>query len=214
MPPEATVLPILEELAAKTAAALAPYLVSGSVVRTNVFLPVGRDDLRIAYRCNMAGHLDERIEIAKGYAVTSVCYLYGEPVLANLRDRLLNLVVADWMQPFQPSTLEDRTWLLSIPVIDVLDTRPRQRRPDEVGVLVLDTEGPLFGVLNIDAAVLYDGAGIDPNPVLQSRHPAVQLVFDAAKAASAAIGMLINRVWIEERDTRHERQQYHPAAAT
>jgi len=216
IPPEAAALPILQDLAAQAAAALQPYLKPGSVVRTNVFLPISKDELQIAYRCNMAGDSDERIEIAKGQAVTSVCYLYGEPVLANLRDELLNLVPADWMQPFRPATREDRTWLLSTPVIDVLDARPRQRAPEDAGALVLDTEGPLFGVLNIDAAVLYFADGIDRDPVLQSRHPAVRLVFDAAKSASAALGMLINQAWIEERDVRHGRQlhQPEPAAAT
>ncbi len=194
--PDATlVLPILEELVEKATLVLRPYLVPNSLVRANVFLPWTAEVMRIAYAVNMTGHPDAAIEIAQGRGVTSLCYLYQEPILANLRDNLLDVAPDLSFQPFAPKASPDRTWLLSVPILDPLDLEPR--RPDASRGLEADADGPIYGVLNIDACVVYEADGLDPSPVVQAAHPVVRLIFDAMKVAEQGVGLAMNSAWLE-----------------
>ncbi len=195
LPPEQPVLLVLQDLVEKIEVLFAPHIVPGSKIRVNVFLPTRSDILTMAYGCNMAGHVDNGIQLSHGQGVTSLCYLYAEPFLANLRDQLLDVTdINPTFQPFNVETSGDRTWLMSVPILDPLDSRPL---PSMVFAgLAMDTDGPIFGTLNIDANLLYGPQNLDSDPYAQSQTRLIRMVFDLAKAAAYELGLLFNDPWL------------------
>lgn len=196
LPPAASVLLVLQDLVSKVETALGRTLVKGSRVRANVFLPKAADVLKIAYACNMEGHLDAGTEISQGQGVTSLCYIYSQPFLANLADKTLDAgTLEDDFRPFATPTSPDRNWLMCVPILDPLDSEPQ---PHAAGQgLAMDSQGPIFGTLNIDANVIYGSGRIDPDPFAQSQDPLVRLIFDATRTAAYEVGMLFNQPWLE-----------------
>ena len=208
LPPEGLVTPILKELASKAETALLPVLADREQepVRTNIFLPFGNNEFKLTYRYKMDSprDIDRDLTFRRNRGVTGLCYRTREPILCNLESHTVNVRSMTGMDPFfktapgwQPIRIrEGRNWLLSVPIIDVLDAEPRGRRNGDDESLVMDIDGPIYGVVNVDAKVIY-GDGFDARPVILALHPAVRLVFDAAKTAASQISLTFNRMWIE-----------------
>jgi predicted acylesterase/phospholipase RssA len=190
---------ILVDLVLLATEVLYPYLSSEPPIRANIFLPVSATHMRIAYAANMENHRDVLLEVGARRSVTSICFELGIPLLANLSTKQLEPQTSiDGGQPFAPVIDEHYTWLMSVPILDTVDLQPRMKKYREGSALELDFDGPIFGVLNIDAPVIYGADGIDEDPRLQTSHPAVRGVFDAMKVAAIRVGMLMNRTWLEE----------------
>jgi hypothetical protein len=196
LPPEDEIKPILMALVDRAAFLLRDWLLPDSRVRANIFVPQNAE-LVVAYQANMDGDPDQHMRLSHGQGITSLVYSRRATVVADLsrrnhwgpspaagRDAYLTVAGA-------PAILHDRSWLLSMPLIDVTEMWPglpsRGQAP-----LALDMDGPILGVLNVDAAVDYGRAGA-PSPAQASGHPAVLALFDAMKSSALRCSIVLNR---------------------
>src|SRR5262249_5235630 len=155
--------PILERLADNIKAALAAHLIAGAPVRANIFVP-RRRGMQMVYMANMAGDDDGGLffpSIAQG--ITGLCYRYRQPILSNMKDQLFPLGAPDptvqTHDPYLDQTRglkllirKDRTWLLSVPILDIME-QSVVAPVDADGKETLAVGGPIYGALNVDAAV-------------------------------------------------------------
>jgi hypothetical protein len=80
-----------------------------------------------------------------------------------------------------------------MPLIDMTEMWPLlPLAPIERAPLSLDMDGPIIGVLNVDAAIDYEKAGA-PNPEQASTHPAVLALFDIMKSAAVRCSTVFNQ---------------------
>ncbi len=197
-PPDSDlVIGVLQALIAKVEAILRPMLQPRSLVRANVFLPTRPDELRMAYKLNFGTEeVDYELVAEQRKSITALTFFSGRTLLANLRDKRLYPQPPPDENPFNPAVPEERTWLLSVPILDYLDATQCLVPDDEAGELVLDARGPIYGVLNLDACVVYGDGGLDSDPLLQTDAPVVRLTFDAMRVAAEKISNLFNAFWI------------------
>jgi predicted acylesterase/phospholipase RssA len=202
LPDAASIRPILEVLAERGRTLLAPWLVPDSKIRVNIFVP-DDGELALAYQVNMDGDPDEHIRFAEGEGISSLVYSQHVTVVADLRSREQSGgAVPSGTDLYldrkgAPAVSRDRTWLLSMPLVDVTEMWwPRLPEPGIAAeAFSLDIEGPVLGVLNIDAAVDYSAAAA-PSPANASTHPAVLALFDGMKSAAVRCSMEFNRQFL------------------
>ncbi len=201
LPADDTIKPILTALVERAKFLLKDWLVPESRVRSNIIVPQD-DELVLAYQFNMDGDCDEHIRLSRGEGITSLVYSQRATVVADLRGRKQSSGAVPsgtdifLTGPGAPVVEADRTWLLSMPLIDVTEMWPEQ--PSHAGgkaSLSLDLDGPVLGVLNVDAAIDYGRAGA-PVPDLASDHPAVLALFDVMKSAALRCSIVFNQQFL------------------
>ncbi|MEI9984308.1 MAG: patatin-like phospholipase family protein [Aliidongia sp.] len=202
LPETGTIRPILSGLAETAKLLLTPWLVPGSKVRGNIFVPEG-DELCLAYHVNMDGDRDEHLRFSHGEGISSFVFRHHATVVADLRSREQSGGAAPTGTDLYldgegaPAVEPDRTWLMSMPLVDMSEMWPKLRR---VGAAAdpfwLDMDGPVLGVVNIDAAIDYTIANA-PGPAAAETHPAVLALFEVMKSAALRCSIEFNRRFLE-----------------
>jgi hypothetical protein len=105
---------------------LRDWLVPHSRVRANIFVPQDTE-LVLAYQANMDGDPDEHIRLSRGQGITSLVYSRRATIVADLRDHRQSGGIAPAGSDLYltndgaPAILLDRTWLLSMPLVDITE---------------------------------------------------------------------------------------------
>jgi hypothetical protein len=201
LPEDDEIKPILSSIADRAAFLLRDWMIPASPIRTNIFIPQD-EELVLAYQVNMDGDPDQSIRLSRGRGINSLVYFRRVTVVADLRGRTLAGGVApagsDLYLTSQgaPAIRQDRTWLLSMPLVDITEMWPRSSgQTASSAVLSLDMEGPILGVLNVDAAINYELTDA-PAPNRATNHPAVLALFDVMKSAAMQCSIVLNRRFV------------------
>jgi hypothetical protein len=152
--------------------------------RANVFLPVWADyepRMRLIYGYNMGGDPDADMEFPDlESGLTGFCYVHRHPQVCNLQkigelrkrdpERYGRMFGMD--KDLQIKVKTDRTWLASVPIFDPKElklgrsTRELKQRYKGhfYSNVEAEFEGPVLGVLNIDAGWDYGAVELQPDP--------------------------------------------------
>jgi predicted acylesterase/phospholipase RssA len=198
LPDPNEIKPILAAVVDRAAFLLKEWLVSDSRVRANIFIPQG-SHLVLTYQFNMDGDPDEHIRLSRGQGISFLAYSRRATVIADLRGRRQTggttpsgsdlYLTSDQA----PAILADRTWLLSMPLIDVTEMWPDlQFGRGDPAPFSLEIDGPILGTLNVDAAIDYDRDGA-PSPDHAANHVPALALFDVLKSAALRCSMVFNR---------------------
>jgi predicted acylesterase/phospholipase RssA len=172
-------------------------------VRSNIFFP-SASKLELVFQVNMDGDSDIAMSFtAPDQGLTGFCYLLRRPLVCNLEkiaeyvenagETLFN------MTPEQQSMVDrSRTWLASTPIFDPNDIvfRTSMQSEGELGPdqfsTRLDTmvDGPMFGVLNVDANINYDVLCLDADPENHVTDARVSAIIDMMNVAAGRLGQL------------------------
>lgn len=181
--------PILKALAEEATSILARYLFEGGTVRTNIFVLNG-DELKMSYHFGFADNdpdIDMRLRFNQG--ITGLSFTTRQAVLANVGEHKLGSEVQDKQDPFlkgdqAPTVRRDRTWLLSLPIIDLTESWPVAVDRD-AAPLAMEYLGPVFGIINVDAPMNYASLGApQADPQHGQHHAAARAVAHAMKLAA------------------------------
>jgi len=212
LPPSRYIEPILARIVENIRSLLSPYLVSGAPVRANVFVPF-ESGMRMAYMLNMQGDDDAGLCFRSiEHGITGLCYRYRQPILSNMRDQQVPIgpkgehsvapgdPFLDQERGLKGLIRKDRSWLLSVPILDILE-QTISATPHLSGDTALGVGGPIYGVLNVDAAVCYavdnTPGGLSPDPAVQAGMPIMRVVLDSAKMAAQECSVEFSRHWIQ-----------------
>lgn len=174
--------------------------------RSNVFIPQqGR--LKQIFQYNMTGDSDENLEFEDitqgltGFAYTTrslnICNL------AKVSSSALETPAARQYgmgQKAQGLVRADRTWLASMPMLDAqeLNYRGRLAMPKPLHeaahyhTLEGTFDGPIVGVLNLDAALDYAALGIDPRPEAHWKDSRIDAILDLIRAEATVISKILS----------------------
>jgi predicted acylesterase/phospholipase RssA len=136
--------------------------------RSNVFLPFG-NEFRMAYRANMDGDPDWDLSFADTKSgLSGFAFTRRQTMICNL-EKIGELGGSGNIQPEELFGMDkrlggivrkDRTWLASVPIFDPLGIVPQRWSRGTLKYegsyyhdLNPSIDGPVFGVLNLDAAV-------------------------------------------------------------
>ena len=175
-------------------------------LRANVFLPVlSRMEMRFGVR--MSGHLDDGLAFDRlDQGLVGVCYQSRSGCICNLEHvGRAHARAPAGAPPYgmdrgqQQSVDQHRTWLISYPIFDPAERRSLRSAPsalprdDTPGMRRLATEhtGPILGVLNVDAAWVYDKLGLDPSPDLHFDDRRIVAVIDTVAQGSLRLASLL-----------------------
>jgi hypothetical protein len=172
LPDTEAVEPLLAELVEQAALVFGDPGNGRCRFRANVFVPE-QGQLVIRYRANMDGpaDTDRELEFPFDAGLTGHCFSRRRPVLCNLR------AFAAWRAAHPAGAAEalfgftaemqgavraDRTWLVSVPVMDpfatgpvLADAHPAAAACPHYAELDAPFDGAVFAVLNLDAAFDY-----------------------------------------------------------
>ena len=187
------------------------------VFRANVYVAEG-SDLVPRYRANMGSPLDTDSELRLGFdcGLTGLCFTRRRPVLCNLEQfgalfggaaspdgaalRVPELFGFSELQ--QGQVRRDRTWLLSVPILDPYASYPMELSPNPtVGTgglhfreLLASRDGAVFGVLNLDADFRYAPDGdVPPDTDLQMNDARILALVGIMVSASLKLGSILAR---------------------
>jgi predicted acylesterase/phospholipase RssA len=200
VPPRQAVEPLLKALVKKAEFILSSWTVPGSVVRANIFIPQEDGSLVLVYQANMDGDCDCEMRFASGQGITSLVYSRRAIILSNLEERRHSFGEAPGDEDLYltregaPTIRKDRNWLFSIPLIDATEMWPQT--PSQ---LHLDFDGPVLGVLNIDAALDYSKGGA-PSPERAFDHPAALALFDVMKTTALQCSVSLTQRLVRQND--------------
>lgn len=170
--------------------------------RVNVFVPI-RQRLVLRYQVNMDGDPDENMEFSIQAGLVGLCYVKRVPHLCNLQD-IAAMDQRELRESFEMTADDqarikaDRTFLVSVPIFD-----PQEMRPID-GRLGLNTssrafatvdapiDGPVMGVLGLDAGLSYTGFKLNPDPAKQAVDPRIQGLLDVLQQTSMAIARVLS----------------------
>ena len=183
-------------------------------LRSNVFLP-SRDTLILRYATNMDGDSDMGLELPTRAGLTGTCFSRKRPYVCNL-DILrcwAKVAIVEFpestqlgMTPAEHLRIRgDRTWLMSIPIFDPIDSwfldNPPERSRPEVGTLPIfaelstDRDGAVFGVLNVDGAIPHTRFGIPEDPEASLTDPRIASMIALMWACSAEVARILSRAF-------------------
>lgn len=186
----------------------------GLKFRANIFMPMLDDDdvlrMKLIYQVNMNGDPDEAMSFSNVRAgLTGYCYSTRRPQICNLKeiakvrsqakdcDDLFGMTHVD-----QKAVREDRSWLVSMPIFDPCEMRfdksrtsvgspiPPSRAVEHYNIKT-EIDGPVVGVLNLDAGWDYDEIGLDKNVNLHCNDSRVQAVIAIVQSASFKLGSML-----------------------
>ena len=168
--------------------------------RTNIFIPV-EDRMKLTFSYNMDTDADRDMEFQDLHSgLTGFCYTSRRPQLCNLleitkvrrsgRPEYENLFGMG--RDLQDSVKDDRSWLASVPIFDPYEVTlsPALQRPAGQQVyegksyrgLETTMDGPLLGVLNLDAGWSYAAADLNIDPDIHFADARIQTVAPRAGA--------------------------------
>lgn len=182
----------------------------GLRIRANIFLP-SRGQLKIVFAANMqnpaTGADDSDVAMVfdrPNQGLTGFCYTLRLPLICNLGAIQTHVATAGqtlfrMTTAQQKLVLRDRTWLSSMPILDPNDMTYRkslqpsdalalpERFASHFGAMM---DGPIFGVLNVDANLEYASLRIDPNPDVQTQDDRIITVVDMMRVAALQLGQI------------------------
>ena len=178
-------------------------------VRTNIFL-LSKGQLVLAYRHNMVDpetgkeDPDSRMVFTSlDQGLTGFCFLLRCPLICNLAaiatyvdnagETLFNMT-----RDQQQSVCSDRTWLASSPIFDPNDLTFRQALlppapvPERFATRFgISMDGPVFGVVNVDANLDYDRVDVARDTSLQGTNTRIAALLDIMQTASMRLGQIL-----------------------
>lgn len=173
--------------------------------RSNIFLPQ-QEKLILTYSHNMEGASDVDMAFdAPTHGLTGFCYTLRRPFVCNLgliasaveeddRKRLFGMSAAQH-DKVDPS----RTWLASMPIFDPKDLTNQVNPMAEVpwpGAhyvnLDISTDGPVLGVLNLDAGFDYTAVGLNEDPEKGAADLRIEAVMDIMTVTSRQIAQILD----------------------
>ena len=190
---------------------------SESKLRANVFAP-NEDKLKLYFSVNMDQDGDRQMEFPDLQSgLTGFCYMTRRPQLCNLitvRDlrQMPEYANLFGMEPaLQGLVRQDRTWLASVPIYDPYEvsfSSGRSAEPEGVtsgwggAFCGIDTEmdGPLLGVLNIDAGWDYESLELDPRPHFHFTDPRIRAILALMQVSAFTIARAMMKVFPGEED--------------
>jgi len=138
--------------------------------RSNIFLPV-ENEFHMAYRANMDDELDVDRDLSFAdtkSGLSGFVFTRRRPMICNLR-KIGELQRSGKLSPSElfgmdkrlgGQVRQDRTWLASVPIFDPLGIVPERwhdgmldNRGEYCHEMSASIDGPVFGVLNLDAAI-------------------------------------------------------------
>jgi predicted acylesterase/phospholipase RssA len=203
LPADDSIEPILKALTTQATSLLAAYLRPGGRVRANIFVPC-ENTLVLRYRHNMVTEdNDYRMRLRSDQGVTGLVFTNRQLAIANLRTGRLHSGTPTGGDPFlrqagAPAVHPDCSWLMALPVVDMTEA---WAAAPSASPLALDFTGPIFGVLNLDAALDYDrpDVGMESSAAWQS---VLVALLDSMKSASLRIGRAFDDVFQETDNAR------------
>lgn len=182
-------------------------------LRANIFMPALRGDdlvMRIRFACNMNGDSDADMEFADlRSGLTGFCYSTRKPQICNL-EVVAKLRMSEWQQTdlfgmnpdLQRKVRDDRTWLVSVPIFDpyevCMDARGKRGRAHEAFVraayfsVETEIDGPILGVLNLDAGWSYTDVNLPGDVNLQITDTRIQILLALLHSASFRIASTLS----------------------
>lgn len=195
---------VLSSLVQRTKAILDPEGTQADLrIRANVFFPK-KGRLELAFKANMDGDTDVGMSFsAPNQGLTGFCYLFRQPLICNLEkiaDYVNNAGETLFNMTLEQQAIVDRgrTWLASAPIFDPNDIvfrtslQPEKAAgPDrfstELGTMI---DGPVFGVLNVDANLDYGLLNLHPDPSAHITDPRIAAIADMMHIAAGKLGQL------------------------
>lgn len=176
----------------------------GAGLRANIFVPI-EDRLKMVFWVNFAdADRDRGLEfpdLKSGFSGT--CYQLRSRLVCNLR-QIATFRRADpnqftqllgMSEQLQERIRPDRTWLASTPIFDPYEIKASARRAGAVGEhglayhdVGIEIDGPLLGVLNVDAAWDYNVMALNPDPHLHYADSRIQAILDIMHTKAMTIG--------------------------
>ena len=214
LPDPALVEPRLAALVAQAALVFGDPENATYQLRSAVLVPFG-DELFVRYRANMSSPADSDrdLRMPDDAGMAGLTLQKRQPHLCNLaRVTALPPEVREERLGFderlQAAVRADRTWLLTVPVLDpyssylrdVFDPDPALVWPadgasdaGEVAArLGFHLDGAVFAVLSLDATVVYEPGGLPADPANQIGDPRVQAVYGIMTATSLVLGRVFS----------------------
>ncbi|MDY3555754.1 patatin-like phospholipase family protein [Gemmata sp. JC717] len=218
LPDTEEVEPLLAELIEQAGLVFGDTDNSRCEFRVNVFIPE-QAQLVLRYRANMDDPVtnpDREMEFPFDCGLTGYCFTRRRPVLCNLEQ------FAAWFKGHPENGLEDlfgftpemqavvrrdRTWLLSMPIMDPYATAPCviAANPDVATTSLHYTEldsphdGAIFGVLNLDARIDYVKEGLAEEPADQVGAAKIRAILGIMRSLALSLGVIFSNRFAPER---------------
>jgi predicted acylesterase/phospholipase RssA len=186
-------------------------------LRANVFMPVAdaTEQWKIMYSVNMNGDPDAEFTLEKFAGLTGMCFGLRRPVICNLEEirkaaeggvdtkKLFGMTKAAHMD-----VRSDRTWLASVPVFDQYADYPSRIGEDvrhfdgrQYQEFVLDGDGAVMAVLNLDGAVPFQQLRLDPSPEVHWTDVRVRSIIDIMRSVAVDLGTVFSTAFGRNKET-------------
>jgi predicted acylesterase/phospholipase RssA len=201
LPSEDIVTPILEMLVNQAVGVFGEQRRNQFHFRSNVFVVHG-DRLILTYSYNTTGDPDEHMNFHFSQGLTGFCYLTRSTNICNLA-KVHELADAEQMFAMtrnqQDQVRKDRTWLVSTPILDPqallpgdMDS-PRKTGTDYAASFPRHLDGPVLGVLNLDAALPYAEVNVPTHCAVQRKDPRIRAIMAVLESAALDIGAVLSQ---------------------
>lgn len=196
----------IETLISECKLILAPHG-DAAKLRANIFVPV-QLKLQMLVSCNMDGDPDDGLifpDLSSG--LNGACYQARAAMICNLEKvaQLAQSPAPRHLRPFrmarelQDRIKPDRSWMASVPIFDPYevgtpDGRARllaselqvaaRRRP-------VNLDGPVLGIVNLDAGWDYARMGLDPDPDIHVSDPRIAAILSLMEAKTLILARLM-----------------------
>lgn len=198
----------------KTCSLVFQYSPEVLAFRANVFMPIvsaGEHKMKLLFSFNMDKDGDRDMEFPDLHSgATGFCYSSRRPLVANLesisklrKDNPIHYAKLFGMDPdLQGKVQQGRTWLACVPIFDPYEVRfdtrrgktnpaPTKYEGQEYYGLETEIDGPVLGILNLDAGWNYGIVGIERDPNQHFSDPRVQAVMAIMQASSFKIARIL-----------------------
>jgi hypothetical protein len=167
------------------------------------------------YSVNMNGDPDAEFTLEKFAGLTGMCFGLRRPVICNLEEirkaaeggvdtkKLFGMTKAAHMD-----VRSDRTWLASVPVFDQYADYPSRIGEDvrhfdgrQYQEFVLDGDGAVMAVLNLDGAVPFQQLRLDPSPEVHWTDVRVRSIIDIMRSVAVDLGTVFSTAFGRNKET-------------
>jgi predicted acylesterase/phospholipase RssA len=207
----AAIARLMESLANRTQSILDPRNAMTDLrVRANIFL-ADKDILRLYFATNMkdptTGQPDPDVNMcftAPDQGLTGFCFTLRRPLICNLAEigryvQNAGKALFNMNEEQQSMVLRQQSWLASMPILDPNDLVFREslladiRTEEGLFATPLDIpmDGPIFGVLNVDANIDYEALKLSPDPSDQTDDSRISVVVDMMQCTAMRVGQIL-----------------------
>jgi hypothetical protein len=161
-------------------------------IRSSVFLR-NRNKLLRHYAWNMEGDPDRNVTLALDAGLPGLCFMNRCPIIVNLERT--NGMLVDRKHDVKPV----RTWLIGMPIVDprnfsiLLNPEPGGRTSGgSYYKMERSIDGPILGVLNLDAALDYKALGLSADPTVHREDFRIMAICDIMLITAFEIGGILS----------------------